>query len=161
MQTTTIPLSTLEKTNIFGMALGQKASRGDVVCLDGDLGAGKTTLTQAIARGLAVPDRYYITSPSFTIFHEYPGKIPLYHMDLYRLSGSDDIAEMGLDEFFFMSGLTVIEWAARADDILPENRLSIFLENAGPQERRAHCSTLDPEWQRKIKEIADEITSSD
>lgn len=157
MQTTIISLPTLGTTQIFGMALGRRASSGDVLCLDGDLGAGKTTLTQAIARGLDVPDEYYVTSPSFTIFHEYPGKIPLYHMDLYRLTGSDDFLEMGLDEIFYMSGITVVEWAAKADDILPENRLSIFLETVGPQERRAHCSTLDSEWQRKIKEIAAEI----
>lgn len=157
MQTTIFSLPTLEKTQIFGIALGRRASAGDILCLDGDLGTGKTTLTQAIARGLAVPDEYYVTSPSFTIFHEYPGKIPLYHMDLYRLSGSDDFLEMGLDELFYMSGLTVIEWAEKAEDVLPQDRLSIFLEIAGPRERRAHCSTLDPEWQRKIEEIANEI----
>ena len=120
-----ILLSTLEETHSLGRRLGRLAIAGDVICLDGDLGAGKTALTQAIAKGLEVPDSCYVTSPSFAMLHEYPGRMPLYHMDFYRLSGSEEILDLGFDEYFYLSGLTVIEWSERAPDILPDDRLTL------------------------------------
>lgn len=131
----TILLKTLADTLALGRFLGQSALPGDVICLDGDLGAGKTTLTQAIAEGLGVPAKDYVTSPSFAIFHEYQGRIPLYHMDFYRLTGVADIVDMGLDEYFFLSGLTVLEWAERAGDLVPATRLKINL-TIGPDDSR-------------------------
>ena len=107
-------LNSLVETEAFGHRLGQLAEAGDVICLDGDLGAGKTAMTQAIARGLGVPASCYVTSPSFAIFHEYPGRLPLYHFDFYRLRGSDDVEDLGFEEFFYLSGCTVIEWSVRA-----------------------------------------------
>jgi len=137
----TILLKTLADTLALGRLLGQSALPGDVICLDGDLGAGKTTLTQAIAEGLGVPANDYVTSPSFAIFHEYQGRIPLYHMDFYRLTGDADIVDMGLDEYFFLSGLTVLEWAERAGDLVPATRLKINL-TIGPDDSR--LLTCDP-----------------
>jgi tRNA threonylcarbamoyladenosine biosynthesis protein TsaE len=131
----TMLLKTLADTLALGRFLGQSALPGDVICLDGDLGAGKTTLTQAIAEGLGVPANDYVTSPSFAIFHEYQGRIPLYHMDFYRLTGIADIMDMGLDEYFFLSGLTVLEWAERAGDLVPATRLKITL-TIGPDDSR-------------------------
>jgi tRNA threonylcarbamoyladenosine biosynthesis protein TsaE len=90
----TILLPTLADTLALGRLLGQSARPGDVICLDGDLGAGKTTLTQAIALGLEVPVNDYVTSPSFAILHEYQGRIPLYHMDFYRLTGAADVQDL-------------------------------------------------------------------
>ena len=97
-----IELKSLEEHCCLGRLLGELALPGDVICLDGDLGAGKTTLTQAIARGLDVPNTCYVTSPSFAIFHEYPGRIPLYHMDFYRLQDSLEIVELGFEEYFYL-----------------------------------------------------------
>jgi len=107
--------------------LGQKARAGDILCLDGDLGAGKTTLTQAIARGLRVPESVYVTSPSFTLLHEYPGRLPLYHMDLYRLSGPDEVEDLGFLDYIYGQGVCVIEWAGRALELFPREKVCLTL----------------------------------
>jgi len=120
-----ITLRSLADTEKLGEVLGREAAPGDLICLDGDLGAGKTALSQSIARGLKVPDHCYVTSPSFAIFHQYQGRIPMYHMDFYRLQDAAEVADLGLDEYFFLEGLTVIEWSDRAVEILPDERLSL------------------------------------
>lgn len=137
MSETIITLERISSTEAFGRLLAQCAVAGDVLCLDGELGAGKTTLTQAIARGLAVPVDCYVTSPSFAIVHEYLGRIPLYHMDFYRLGSGDEVLDLGLEEYFYGGGLTVIEWAMRAVDILPEDRLSLRIAGHGEGSRTA------------------------
>ncbi len=147
-----IQLHSLEETEDFGLRLGQLAVAGDVICLDGDLGAGKTTLTQAIARGLEVPASCYVTSPSFAILHEYPGKLPLYHMDFYRLTDAGEVIDLGFEEYFYLSGLTVIEWSARALEILPDERLSLHLHI------KSDCSRMvilqyNENWQARIARI--------
>ena len=114
-----IHLTHLHDTEKLGVALGSISKKVDCICLNGNLGTGKTTLTQAIALGLKVPPQCYVTSPSFAVMHEYIGKIPLYHMDFYRLNDSNDILGLGLEEYFYLDGLTVIEWAERATDIPP------------------------------------------
>lgn len=144
-----IYLGSLAETVGLGRRLGELAMPGDVICLDGDLGAGKTTLTQAIARGLEVPEACYVTSPSFAIMHEYPGRMPLYHMDFYRLQDSLEIVDLGLEEFFYLSGLTVIEWSQRGRDLLPENRLHLLLENTGDCRRTARCRYSES-WENRI-----------
>jgi tRNA threonylcarbamoyladenosine biosynthesis protein TsaE len=125
VKTLRFELTSLAETERLGQLLGRSARPGDVICLDGDLGAGKTTLTQAIGRGLAVAENCYITSPSFAILHEYEGRIPLYHMDFYRLQGADEVAGLGFEEYFYLDGLTVIEWSNRALEILPQERMSL------------------------------------
>ena len=125
----------LAETKEFGQLLAEHAKPGYLYCLDGDLGAGKTTLTQAIATGLNLTDGDYISSPSFAIMHEYHGDIPLYHMDFYRLYGADDVLALGFDEYFFKKGLTVIEWSQRATDILPDEILTIEVQIAADNTR--------------------------
>lgn len=160
MKTIKLRLESEAKTKKFGIGLGKLAGEGDVICLDGELGSGKTTLTQAIALGAGVDQNCYVTSPSFNIFHEYPGKVPLYHMDFYRLTNSDDVMEMGLDEYFYGSGLTVIEWAGKALDILPRDRLSIFLTGNGQNARDAVCTYPAYLWQERIKVLLKTISRS-
>jgi tRNA threonylcarbamoyladenosine biosynthesis protein TsaE len=128
---TYITIDHIAATEAFGRLLGECAEAGDVLCLEGELGAGKTTLTQAIARGLAVPVECYVTSPSFAIVHEYPGRIPLYHMDFYRLGSGDEVLDLGVEEYFYGGGLTVIEWAMRAVDILPDDRICLRITGHG------------------------------
>lgn len=130
-----IAMNCLAETLLLGGLLGQAAEPGDVYCLDGDLGAGKTTLSQAIAQGLGVPPDTYVSSPSFAIMHEYPGRLSMYHMDFYRLGSGEEVAELGLDEYFFGSGLCVIEWAGRAEEYLPESRINLHLKVVGEEER--------------------------
>ena len=144
-----ICLKDLEETRLFGRELGALALPGDVICLDGDLGAGKTTLTQAIAQGLQVPDSEYVTSPSFAVLHQYPGRIPLYHMDFYRLHDASEILDLGLDEYFYIGGLTVIEWPARAAGILPDDRLELTIDNPGDDRRIIHCASQSG-WEARL-----------
>lgn len=125
METYIFKVTTLSETQRFGHLLGVQAKPGFVYCLDGDLGAGKTTLTQAIAGGLDLTDGQYISSPSFAILHEYQGTVPLYHMDFYRLYEADDVLALGFDEYFYKKGLTVIEWSKRATEILPQERFTV------------------------------------
>jgi tRNA threonylcarbamoyladenosine biosynthesis protein TsaE len=142
-------LKSLSETESFGEKLGELALPGDVICLEGDLGAGKTTLTQAIAKGLDVPDSCYVTSPSFAILHEYPGRIPLYHMDFYRLHDVSEIEDLGFEEYFYLLGLTVIEWPERAGDLLPANRLRLRIENSGECGRSVHYACASS-WEERL-----------
>ena len=120
----------------IGKTIGQNLAGGQVVALTGELGAGKTCLTQGIARGLGISEKYYITSPTFTLINEYPGRIPLYHMDVYRLSGSSDMEDMGYKEYFYGGGVVVVEWAEKVADILPTSALMINLEHGGDSNTR-------------------------
>jgi len=125
------------KTVHFGRHLGKQALAGDIFTLTGDLGSGKTTLTQAIGQGLAVPADCFITSPTFSLLHEYPGRLPLYHMDLYRLATADEVLELGFEDYLYGDGLTVIEWPDRLQDLMPADRLDIHLTFTGENSRLA------------------------
>lgn len=116
----------IEETIKLGKEIGNKLRSHDVLALTGPLGAGKTTLIQGIAKGLKVKD--YVASPSFTLINEYKGKIPLYHIDLYRLDNSDQIKDLGIDEYFDKEGVVVIEWAEKIHELLPENTQRINIE---------------------------------
>ncbi len=151
----TIVLKTLADTQAFGRFLGQSAQPGDVICLDGDLGAGKTTLTQAIAEGLEVPPQEYVTSPSFAIFHEYQGRLPLYHMDFYRLTDAAEVAGLGLDEYFSLSGLTVLEWCERAEELVPPTRLRLTLTIGADESRVVMCDLGAGTWNVRWEGVQD------
>lgn len=94
--------------------------------MSGDLGAGKTTLIQGICEGLGIKD--YVTSPSFTIINEYNGKLPVFHIDLYRLEEIESIKDLGIEEYFQKDGIIIIEWAERMFDLLPKKALKIKIE---------------------------------
>lgn len=136
-----INLKNLQETERLGIAIGNVSQSGDCICLNGNLGAGKTTLTQSIAVGLQVPPQCYVTSPSFAMMHEYMGRIPMYHMDFYRLNDSSDIIDLGFDEYFYLDGMTVIEWGERAADILPRDRVTIEIKSKGDEIRELCFST--------------------
>lgn len=127
MNSLEIHITKLEETARLGTLIGNIAIPGDIICLDGSLGAGKTALSQQIAKGLEVPPECYVTSPSFAILHEYQGRLPMFHMDFYRLESSDDVIDLGFEEYMYRDGVTVIEWAERAEDILPPERLVVFI----------------------------------
>lgn len=153
-------LATLEETEAFGRFLGEQALPGDVICLGGDLGAGKTALTQAIARGLGVPPSCYVTSPTFSILQEYPGRIPLYHMDLYRLGDESEVADLGLDEFFYHSGLTVIEWYERAETLIPSGRLLLQLTIDADLARKVSIDFGNGTWNERFDTFASQREQS-
>lgn len=156
MKTYEFELKTAMQTEKFGRALGKNAEPGDVICLDGDLGAGKTTLSQAVARGLEVPEDCYVTSPSFAIFHEYPGRLPMYHMDFYRLQDYTEVEDLGFEEYFYLSGLTVIEWSKRAEEILPDSRLHLEIEICDENSRKVTCSFDQEHWGDRLTQILHE-----
>ncbi len=112
-QKVTIFTGSPEQTFGLGKKLGKTLRSGNNVALLGNLGSGKTLLTQGIARGLGVPGNVYVTSPTFTIINEYPGRIPVYHVDLYRISDEDELIELGLDELMGGDGVVIIEWAEK------------------------------------------------
>ena len=122
-----IELSGLDKTEELAKVIGEVALPGDNLVLTGDLGAGKTTLTKGIARGLGIEQM--IKSPTYTIIREYDqGRLPLYHMDIYRVAASG--ADLGLDEYFEGEGLSVIEWGNLLEEALPEDYLELILEKS-------------------------------
>lgn len=119
------------------------ARPGDVVLLIGSLGAGKTCLTQGIAWGLGVVD--YTASPSFVLMREYKGRLPLYHIDLYRLERVEEVADLGLDDYLYGRGMCVVEWADRALNLMPAEHLLIELTYLSPRRRSLR---LEPRGQR-------------
>src|SRR6266700_3811096 len=122
-----------EETRAVGEALGRHLEPGDVVCLAGPLGAGKTTLAQGIARGLGVDE--IVNSPTFTLVQEYAGRLPVYHLDVYRLSSPEEAADVALDEMLAAGGVVMIEWPERIAPLLPADRLEIRLEPHGDARR--------------------------
>lgn len=121
-----IILDSLEKTKSFGFLLGKLLKGKMVVCLNGDLGAGKTTITKSIARGMGI--KAIVTSPTFTIVNEYTGNPSLYHIDTYRLTEGIDTDYLGFDEYFYSDGVTIIEWADKIKNSLPEEYLNINIK---------------------------------
>ena len=148
-----IELSTLQRTESLGTVLGKIAEPGDIITLAGTLGAGKTALTQFIGRGLGIDPRIYITSPTFSLLHEYQGRIPLYHMDLYRLGSEEEIESLGFPEYFYGHGLTVIEWPERLGSLMPAERLNVELVISGENSRTAHLNAHGELWQKKVADI--------
>lgn len=136
----------LEKT---AGKLGKLVNSGDVICMVGDLGAGKTTFIQALAAGLGVED--YVTSPTFTLINEYEGRIPLYHFDVYRIDHIDEMENLGYEEYFYGDGICAIEWADLIKDILPYNYLWIEIEITGA-ESRLICFTGTNDYYREMVE---------
>lgn len=121
-----IEINGLEELEKLGIKLGSLLEKKDVICLNGDLGAGKTTFTQAIGKGLGVTE--YITSPTFTIINEYEGRLSLYHFDIYRLCDEEELDLLGAQDYFYSDGVCVIEWANNAENILPKERLDIWIK---------------------------------
>ena len=120
-----------EETIEFGKSLIPFLFRGSVITLTGDLGAGKTTLSSGIAKGLNITDK--VSSPTFNIIKEYIGELPLYHIDVYRTNGKID--NLGIEEYFDKGGVTIIEWAEMIEDVLPLERLDITFKITGENSR--------------------------
>lgn len=139
----------------IGRILGEILKDGDCVALTGELGVGKTCLAQGIAKGLGVPESYAVTSPTFTLLNEYPGReTVLYHLDVYRLTGAADLAEIGYEEYLSGSGVMVIEWAEKIMDQIPEGALFITFSHLEENMRKIELTSC-PEridyWELKLK----------
>lgn len=130
--TTDSPAETLE----LGSRLARELAPGDLVALIGELGAGKTMFTKGIAKGLGVGEYDYVNSPSFVVMKEYPGEKPLYHFDIYRLEEKSFCETLDYEEYFYGDGVTVVEWADKVADILPEEYLEVRISYLDEDKRR-------------------------
>ena len=131
-------INVLSKSTDQTLELGEKLARhlrkGDIVCLEGDLGSGKTTLIKGIAKGLHIaPEK--VNSPTFVLMNAYHGRLPLYHFDLYRLEAIHEISSIGYEEFLYGDGVAVIEWAERLGQLTPKEYLRIELAHKGENQR--------------------------
>lgn len=136
--TYTIKTNSVEETQEIARKIGKWVSSGMILTLEGDLGAGKTTFTKGFAKGLDITRN--VNSPTFNIIKEYQGRIPLYHMDVYRLEGGSD--DIGLDDYLFGNGVCVVEWASLIEDLLPEERLDIKIYREGENQRRIELTPI-------------------
>ena len=137
-----------EQTQKVGTSIGKLAEPGDIYLLIGDLGAGKTCLTQGIAYGLDIQE--YTLSPSFVIMRELHGRLPMYHIDFYRLENVAEISDLGLDDYLFGKGVCVIEWANRGLTVLPEDHLLIGIDYLTENER---SFIIEPRGERYIRMV--------
>lgn len=140
----------------IGRILGEGLKTGDVVALTGELGAGKTCLTQGIASGLGVSEKYAVTSPTFTLINEYPGReVALIHVDLYRLQGTADLADLGYEEYLSGGGVMVIEWAEKIPGAVPDGAVCVELTYLDEHIRiieLSDCRDRVGHWERTLKE---------
>ncbi len=123
--------TSVEETEQFGERIGRALEPGMVVALMGQLGAGKTTLTKGIGRGLAVDD--LIHSPTFNLIHEHRGRMPVYHFDIYRLTSPEQLEDLGYEDYFYGDGVTIIEWPEKVMHMLPPDHLEVRISAAGDE----------------------------
>jgi tRNA threonylcarbamoyladenosine biosynthesis protein TsaE len=139
--------------------LGSRLEPGDTVCLYGDLGAGKTSFSYGIALGLEVQEQY-ITSPTFTFVNEYKGRVPFYHIDLYRLKDPEELEGIGFEEYIDSDGVTVIEWAERAEDELPEDRLSVYLNYVDEHSREIGFLAEGERYEKLLHDLSSQLAGN-
>jgi tRNA threonylcarbamoyladenosine biosynthesis protein TsaE len=123
------------ETEALGASIGSLLQPGSFLALQGDLGGGKTCLTRGVVASLAPQSAHLGASPTYAIMSCYPGNTPVYHFDFYRLTGDDDIAELGFEEFFYGDGVCVVEWSERLVELIPDDVLTLLFEYAGDDRR--------------------------
>lgn len=143
-----------EQTEKIGDVIGQALGYGDVICLSGDLGVGKTAFVKGLAKGIGIGE--HITSPTFTIVNEYNGKYTLYHFDVYRVNDVDELEEIGFDEYVYGDGISVIEWAELIEPILPKEKLWVkILKNItlGENYREIIITPFGEKYSKMIQQL--------
>ncbi len=160
MQELILECSREESSFALGFKIGQLLDSGDVLALWGDLGAGKTFLTRAIARGLGVPAGIPVTSPTFTFINEYDGRVRLYHLDLYRIGDLDELDTLPWREALFGEGVAVVEWPERLDRLIPSERWDIRIAVTGDESRRMTIAAHGENNRKRLKKWRDELTGA-
>lgn len=142
-----------EKTVCLGIELGNLLQAGDLIAINGTLGAGKTSLIKGIAKGLKSPD--IVTSPTFSIINEYSSTVPIFHFDLYRINKLEDIEELGYEEYFYSQGVTLIEWAEIIISYLPEELLliNIYMDLNNISTRKISFEPKGERYKKIVKEL--------
>jgi len=137
----------------IGKSVGTRLLPGDIVALVGELGVGKTRFIKGLASGVGMGNPTYISSPSFTLINEYPGKIPFFHVDLFRLGREKDAEELGLEDYFQGGGITAIEWADKIPSLLPKERLVIHITYTGKNTRSIEMIGKGKRYEELVNQI--------
>jgi tRNA threonylcarbamoyladenosine biosynthesis protein TsaE len=149
----------IEDTELLGRALAEAVPPGTVIALLGTLGAGKTRLVQAVAAALGI-DRENVVSPTFVLVQQYRGRLPIYHLDAYRLHDDDEFLQLGPEEFFDGGGLTFVEWADKVERCLPAEHLTIEIEVTGATSRKFQLRATGGALEAAVLAIERRITDS-
>jgi len=139
----------------MGKRLGRLLQPGDVVALVGDLGTGKTQFIKGLAEGVGVGRATYVSSPSFTLINEYPGRIPFYHIDLFRLESEKDAEGLGLEEYVRGNGITAIEWADKVSSLLPQELLWVKIHYIGKNTRLFEIIPKGKRYEQLMRKMSD------
>ncbi len=153
MNTRTIITNSPDETISLGERLAKSLNGGDLVALNGDLGAGKTMFVKGVAKGLGMKDYKYVNSPSFVILKEYSQGKKLYHFDVYRLEQKSFLETLDYERYFYGDGITIVEWADRIKDLLPEEHLGVKIFHEGETKRRFEFRALG----ERFKEVVDKL----
>jgi len=140
-------------TEALAGKIAQLLMPGDFISLCGELGAGKTRFASGIARGLGVDPDTLVTSPTYTLLNIYQGRLPLYHFDLYRLSGDDDVFDLGFSDYFSGNGVSLVEWSERLNDELPQGRLEILMSYVDESVRMIELSATSPRFTHLLEQL--------
>lgn len=140
--------SCAEETRALGVYLGRHARGGDIITCSGSLGAGKTTLVQGFAEGLGISSAVYVRSPTFTLVNEYQGAVPLCHFDFYRLASSDDVWDLGFEEYLESGSVVIVEWADKFPSLFSTSPLQIHIEIASSERRTVQCTSHNTTYAR-------------
>lgn len=135
-------IDSIDATQSLAAAFAKTMKSGDVLCLQGDLGAGKTTFTQFLCNALKVED--YVTSPTFNIMNAYEGTLPIYHFDVYRISEPDEMYEIGFEEYLYGKGVCIVEWANLVEDLIPTSAVWMTISLAVTGERTVVIQGNEP-----------------
>ena len=149
--------SNTSETIRTGKRVGRLLQPGDVVALVGDLGTGKTQFIKGLAEGMGVGKATYVSSPSFTLINEYPGRIPLYHIDLFRLDSEKEAEGLGLEEYVRGNGIAAIEWADKISSLLPEELLSVKIHYTGEHTRSLEIIGKGKRYQKLVEGLSSEF----
>lgn len=144
-------INNAKETKDLGILLGKGLKGKEVIAMTGDLGAGKTTMTKSIAKGLEIKD--HITSPTFTIVNEYEGRVKLYHFDVYRIGDIEEMYDLGFEEYIYSDAVSIIEWANLIEEILPEDKININITSLDEEKRIVTLSGEGEKFESLVREL--------
>ena len=145
------------ETEELGAGIGSLLTPGSFLALRGDLGGGKTCLARGIVSSLAPQSSHLVASPTYAIMNCYPGDVPVYHFDFYRLTGDDDIRELGFEEFFYGDGVCVVEWSERLTELMPDDTLILLFEYAGDDHRLITITGTGKKSDTLLEQLAERL----
>lgn len=147
-----IKTNNAKETEQLGRLIGESLIGGEIIAMTGDLGAGKTTMTKSIAKGLNIDE--HITSPTFTIVNEYDGRLKLFHFDVYRIGDIEEMYDIGYEEYFYSGGVCIIEWANLIEEILPKNTINIEIYSLDENKREIMITGKGDKFNHIVKELS-------